>query len=300
MKLLLLGPWLRQPDVRRLSGGAGVEWSWEAAAGRSRQSRRWALGPLRVRRSASWTDDDPLDVVAGPVATDEALGELDRAHRWPWRRCPRPGARAFASAGPGSRPRECATGRARATRGPGRSGVVALGEQVVERAVLEVGREQARETSADRWTCSRRRGSPARDSQALHVERRRARLDPERLGDTLAGDSWPSRHEPRLRLQAAVRHLLGEAQRFPEVALDPRSEDGRPVAALPLQAALAGSSERARRTVIRLQPYRSASWRSGGRRSPGRHSPASSAARRSSRPGGEAGRDRARVGNGPS
>jgi len=78
------------------------------------------------------------------------------------------------------------------------------------------------------------------DPQPLDVERRRARLDPERVGDALAGGFRSRGDEPRLGVQAAILHLLREAQRPGEVALDPRPEDRGPAAARALHAVLAG------------------------------------------------------------
>jgi hypothetical protein len=78
------------------------------------------------------------------------------------------------------------------------------------------------------------------DPQPFEVERRRARLDRERRGHDLPGRLGPGRHDPRLRVEAAVLHLLGERQGAPEVALDPRREDRRPAPARPLDAVLVG------------------------------------------------------------
>ena len=68
-------------------------------------------------------------------------------------------------------------------------------------------------------------------------------------------------------------HLVGERQFIGEIAIDPRMKDIRPTTAGPLDRCSRASSLSARRTVIRLQPYRSARSRSVGSRSPGRHSP---------------------------
>ena len=119
-------------------------------------------------------------------------------------------------------------------------GPVAGGQQVVQRAVLEVRREEAREPLGRQVDLLEQERLAAGDPQPLEVERRRARLDPERRRDDLAGRLGPGADQARLRVEAAVLHLLGEAERAGEVALDPRREDGRAAAAGPLDPALAG------------------------------------------------------------
>ena len=70
----------------------------------------------------------------------------------------------------------------------------------------------------------------AGDPQPLDVQGGRAGLDPERRGHDLAGRLRPRRDQARLRIEAAVLHLLGEAERAGEVALDPGREDDRAAA----------------------------------------------------------------------
>ena len=120
--------------------------------------------------------------------------------------------------------------------------------------MLEVRREQAGKPLGRQVDLLEEEGLAAGEPEPLQVERRRARLELERRRDGLARRLGPGRDEPRLGVEAAALHLLGEAHAAAEVALDARVEHERAAAARPLDAALAGELVRARRTVIRLQP----------------------------------------------
>ena len=117
--------------------------------------------------------------------------------------------------------------------------VVALGQEVVERAVLEVGVQELREPrlwQADLLEQERHlRGAPA----TLQEDHGRAGRQAERLGDGLARGFARAREQLGPRVEAAQLHLLGEAERRCQVAHDPRGRHERAPAAGPLEALLA-------------------------------------------------------------
>src|SRR5512147_234884 len=192
-----------------------------------------------IRTRPVRADDHPFHVVAGPVATDVRPPELHR---------PAVGTAgdAFDQERRASPPQAQQPGLTGAEQDrledlarPRDADAVALGQQVVERASLEIRSEQARKPFRRQGDLLEQERLAIGQAEPLEVERRRPELDVERRGDRLAGRLGSGRHEARLRIQAASLHLLGERQVPGEVPVDPGMEDERAATAGPLQASLA-------------------------------------------------------------
>ena len=80
---------------------------------------------------------------------------------------------------------------------------VAFGQQVVERAVLEVRRQQPREPLGGQVDLLEQQRLAVGEAQPLEVERRRAELEPEGVGDGLARGLGSGRDQPRRRIETA-------------------------------------------------------------------------------------------------
>ncbi len=109
--------------------------------------------------------------------------------------------------------------------GPGDVGVVALGQQVVERVVLEIRCQESREPLRRQMDLLEQEWLATAQSESLDVQRGRARLELEGRCHRLTGRFRASRDQSRLRVQTAGLHLVGEAPGIREVAIDPRAED---------------------------------------------------------------------------
>src|SRR5207244_12702800 len=129
---------------RSASAAADGRW-WGCRSGTTGRDRRPGTVVARIGLPAR-ADHDPFDVVARAVAADEAPGELDRNAV---------GAEGDALDLERRRPRSLAeeTGLAGSQQDrleglarPHDPGPVARRQQVIERAVLEIGGQQARET----------------------------------------------------------------------------------------------------------------------------------------------------------
>ena len=194
---------------------------------------------------------DALDVVAGSVAADERPGEFDgvavliegdafdheRGVRGGWSssrlaRSQQHGFERFAGA--------------RDVR------AVLLGQDVVQRVVLEVGGQEA--------------GKPlGRQVDLLEQERfpeATRRRSTYTIGEPTSRFSAPATTSPadsgraatsRLGVEAAALHLLGEAEGVGEVALDARLEGERAAPRVRSRRPSRASSLSARRIVMRLQ-----------------------------------------------
>src|SRR2546425_850033 len=157
--------------------------------------------------------DDTFDVVASPVAPDVAPGELDRLALGAERDALDEERRRPRALGEEPRLTSAQEDRLQRLARPDDAGPVADGQQVVQRAMLEVRREEARKSLRGEVDLFQQERLAVGDPQPVDVQRRRAGLDPERICDTFAGRFRPCRDEPGLRVEAAVLHLLGEAHR---------------------------------------------------------------------------------------
>ena len=90
--------------------------------------------------------------------------------------------------------------------------VVAGGEEVVQRAVLEVRGQQVGKALGRQVGLLQEQRTLSRAAQALEVERRCARGDEERGSDALRGRLEAGGQQGGPRLEAAELHLLGKAQ----------------------------------------------------------------------------------------
>ena len=147
----------------------------------------FARGISRAVRAGVGTDDDALDEIARAVAPHVGPAELDRpivggrckALDEQRGRAPR-----LVEQGSFARPQEDRFERLARSHDPG---VVAPLQQVVERLVLQVGCQQTREPLGRQVDLLEEDRLAAREPQALEVQRRRTRLQAERLRHSLAG-----------------------------------------------------------------------------------------------------------------
>ena len=156
---------------------------------------------------------------------------------------------------PSSRASRCGQGdRLQRLAGPDDPRVVALGEQLVQRAVLEVARQQAREAGRGQEHLLEQEGLAVGHAQPLEVDDRGADRDVERLGDGGAGGDRSSRRRAGRRVVAAALDLLGEGHRAVEVEVDRGRMTKVPRPRVRSRRRSRARSPSARRTVIRLQP----------------------------------------------
>ena len=247
-------------------------------------------------------DDDPLDVVARSVAADVAPGEFDRSavggEGDPLDEQRRPARRPGRAAAPRGR----AGAPARGPRGPGRRGSRSARQQLVEGVVLEVRGEEAREALRRQVDLLEEQRLAAGEPEALEVERRRAELQLERLrrrprrptpaAPRRAASRGPGRGSASRSVKLGCRRSRGRgadggrtcprprvrSMRCSRASSDERAPDGDQAAAVALGELALRRQSVARPPLARVE-----------RRRPGR-----------GRPGGAAGRDRARAGSGPS
>ena len=133
-------------------------------------------------------------------------------------------------------------------------GPVARRQQLVQRVVLEIAGEQAREPLGRQVDLLEQVRLAAGEAEPLEVERRRAGLQVERRRRPLTGRLGPGRDQARLRVEAALLHLVGEAGRL---AMSRSRRGWRTNVPRPRVRSMRpsrASSSSARRTVIRLQP----------------------------------------------
>ena len=118
--------------------------------------------------------------------------------------------------------------------------VVAPGEEVVQRTVLEVRVQELREPVRGQPDLLEQERHVGGTAPALQEDDRGTGREPQCLGDGLTGRLTAGRQQLRARRQPMQLHLLGEAERGGQVAHDPGRRHERPPAPRPLESLLAG------------------------------------------------------------
>jgi hypothetical protein len=158
--------------------------------------------------------------------------------------------------------------------------VVPLDQELVQRAALEVAREEARESRRRQEHLLEKQRLTVRHPEALEVHHLGPHRDLERLGHARIRGDRLRRHDAGRRVVTKELDLLRERHRSGEIQVDrgPRgkgpSSPGSLEPAFPRQVAEGPSNGDNAAAVAGGE-------RAGGMRSPGRHSSASSAPRRS-------------------
>ena len=182
---------------RRLRGGPAALAGRRRPAGRCRHPRpapppgrsmRWSLSAPRCARRSS-----------GSGRRGRSSGRTRRGPRRRRRRRPRRAARAGRWAARAGPPRGAEQDRLERLAGPDDAGPVALGEEVVERVVLEVRGEQAREPLGRQVDLLEEQRLAAGEPEPLDVQRRRAGLE------VRARSRRPRRRPPGAPRRAASR-----------------------------------------------------------------------------------------------
>ena len=227
-------------------------WPWAAARLAIASSPSSSSSPSASRPARP--DDDAFHVVARPIAADVSPPEFDRRAVGGRRDALDEQRRRARRALEQARLAGAQQDGLERLAGLGDADAVALGQQVVQRAALEVRGQQAREPLGRQVDLLEQEGLAVGEAQALEVERRRPGSSPSAGGDRLPRGLGPGGDQAGLGIEAAGLHLLGEAQGAGEVDVDPRREDERAAAAGPLEPLLADELAQRARTVIRLQP----------------------------------------------
>jgi hypothetical protein len=122
----------------------------------------------------------------------------------------------------------------------GHARVVALVQELVQGAVLEVARKEAREARLGQEHLLQEERLAVGHPEALEVDHGGSDRDVERLGDGGVGGDGPGGHDARGGVVAELLHLFGERHGAVEVEVDRRTGDERAASAGALEAPLAG------------------------------------------------------------
>jgi hypothetical protein len=189
---------------------------------------------------AAWPLDVALDVVTRSIATHECPAELDRGVVGGERDAFDEEGRRAAALAQQARLARAQEDRLQGLAGTDDGGPVARRHELVERGVLEVAGEQSREPLGRQVDLLEQVWLTAGEAEALEIQRGRAGLEAQGRRDTHRRRLGAGGDQARLRIEATLLHLVGEAGTARDVALQARSKDVRAASAGALDAALLG------------------------------------------------------------